>query len=171
MGEKLVPLATRDDLIKQIPAVKRKHTSYQEYASISSPEDLFPKEILDQANKKSISEFRSGAYLQQEDGSFAFTPFPSTAQLSPVLSMNWDEASKSIWLGGNFSGFRVDLGKSTASAFSAWKWENESFGKVSVSTKIPAQSEVRNLRSISVSGKSWRIVITNNGKVYWISTP
>ena len=51
MGEKLVPLATRDDLIKQIPAVKRNHSSYLEYAAISSPEDLFPKEILDQANK------------------------------------------------------------------------------------------------------------------------
>lgn len=171
MGEKLVPLATRDDLIKQIPAVKRKHTSYQEYASISSPEDLFPKEILDQANKKSITEFRSGAYLQQEDGSFAFTPFPSKAQLSPVLSMNWDEDSKSIWLGGNFSGFRVDLGKSTASAFSAWKWKNDGFELVTISTSIPSQSEVRNLRSISVSGKNLGIVTTNNGKIYWISNP
>ncbi len=98
-----------------------------------------------------ISEFRSGVYFQQENGSFSFTPFPSTAQLSPVLSMNWEDDSKTIWLGGNFSGFRVDLGKSTASAFSAWKWENEGFGKVSVSTTIPAQSEVRNHRSISVS--------------------
>ncbi len=58
-----------------------------------------------------ISEFRSGVYFQQENGSFTFAPFPSTAQLSPVLSMNWDEASKSIWLGGNFSGFRVDWEK------------------------------------------------------------
>lgn len=116
-----MPLATRDDLIKQIPAVKRKHSSYLEYAAISAPEDLFPKEILDQAAKKSIEEFRSGVYLQQGDGSFAFTPFPSNAQLSPFLSISWDEDSKSIWLGGNFSSFRVDLGKSTASAFSAWR--------------------------------------------------
>lgn len=171
MGEKLVPLATRDDLIKQIPAVKRKHTSYLEYASISSPEDLFQKEILDQAHKKSITEFRSGVFFQQEDGSFAFTPFPSTAQLSPILSMNWDEESKTIWLGGNFSGFRVDLGKSTASALSAWKWKNEGFEQVRTSTSIPSLSEVRNLRSISVYGKKWGIATTNNGRIYWISKP
>ncbi|MDI1323671.1 MAG: VCBS repeat-containing protein [Algoriphagus sp.] len=171
MGEKLVPLATRDDLIKQIPAVKRKHTSYLEYASIYSPEDLFQKEILDQAHKKSITEFRSGVYFRQEDGSFAFTPFPSTAQLSPIQSMNWDEDSKTIWLGGNFSGFRVDLGKSTASAFSAWKWKNEGFEQVRTSTSIPSLSEVRNLRSISVYGKKWGIATTNNGRIYWISKP
>lgn len=58
-----------------------------------------------------ISEFRSGVYFQQENGSFSFTPFPSTAQLSPVLSMNWEDDSKTIWLGGNFSGFRVDWEK------------------------------------------------------------
>lgn len=169
MGEKLVPLASRDDLIKQLSAVKRMHSSYLEYAAVSDPEDLFPKEILDQADKKSTEEFRSGVYFQQADGSFSFTPFPFTAQLSPIMSMNWDEDSQTISLGGNFSGFRVDLGKSTASAFSGWKWENEGFEEVRVSTSIPAQSEVRNLRSISVLGKKWKIAATNNGRIYWIA--
>jgi len=171
MGEKLVPFATRDDLIKQIPAVKRKHTSYLDYAAISSPEDLFPEEILDQANKKSIVEFRSGVYLQQKDGSFDFNPFPFTAQLSPILSTNWDEDSRTILLGGNFSGFRVDLGKSTASAFSAWKWKNEGFEQVRTSTSIPSQAEVRNLRAISVFGKKWEMATTNNGRIYWVAKP
>jgi hypothetical protein len=171
MGERLVPLVSRDDLIKQLSAVKRMHSSYLEYSAISGLEDLFPKEILDQADKKSISEFRSGVYFQRADGSFAFTPFPSSAQLSPIMSMNWDEDSQTISLGGNLSGFRVDLGKSTASAFSAWKWKNDRFVEVLVSTSIPAQSEVRNLKSISISGKKWEIAATNNGRVYWIVKP
>jgi hypothetical protein len=85
--------------------------------------------------------------------------------------MNWDENSKTIWLGGNFSGFRVDLGKSTASAFSGWNWENEGFGQVRTSTSIPHLSEVRNLKSISVFGKKWGIATTNNGRIYWVSKP
>lgn len=64
------------------------------------------------------------------------------------MTMDWDEDSKTIWVGGNFSGFRVDLGKSTSSAFSALKWKHEGFELVPISNSIPSQSEVRRLSAI-----------------------
>ena len=79
MRDKLVPFATRDDLIRQIPGVKRKHSDYSSYAKISQPEDLFTEKELKDVRKLPAYEFRSGVYLQQSDGSFAFLPFPEAS--------------------------------------------------------------------------------------------
>lgn len=168
MGDRLVPFASRDDLIKQISGIKRKHNSYQSYATQSSPTDLFPEEILAQTSQYAVYEFRSGVYLQQADGSFVFEPFPDQAQLSPISSILWDKERKSVLLGGNFSGFRVDLGTNMASAFTAFKWENETWRKTAFQHTIPAKSEIRHINKITVNNKLLVVGVSNSGPVYWI---
>lgn len=162
MGEKLVPFATRDDLIKQIPGIKRKHPNYQEYAQIKSPEDLFPENTLDQVTPKKAVEFRSGVYFQNQDGSFTFEPFPWEAQLSPIFAIHWNEDTKTLFLGGNFSGYRVDLGKAVASSLSAWKWEENQWKKVELDENLPLHAEVRALFEI----KKQVFALTHNGPIY-----
>ena len=168
MGERLVPFATRDDLIKQIPGIKKKHNSYLSYSSITKPEDLFTAEILGNISKKPIYEFRSGAYLQHEDGSFAFIPFPDEAQLSPILSVSWDEEKSTVLLGGNFSGFRVDLGINITSAFRSFQWEKNTWTKKDLPTSIKPKSEIRNIQKIMVNGTTFGLVASNSGPLYWI---
>ncbi|WP_161971808.1 VCBS repeat-containing protein [Algoriphagus kandeliae] len=148
MGEKLVPFVTRDDLIKQIPGIKKLHSSYQEYAKIQKPEDLFSKEVLEKAEVKKAVEFRSGAYLQKPDGSFEFVPFPWEQQLSPIVSMLWDEATKILYLGGNFSGYRVDLGKNNGQSISALKWSNGNWEPVQLEPTLSLQAEIRQIVAI-----------------------
>ncbi|MCS5491518.1 VCBS repeat-containing protein [Algoriphagus limi] len=148
MGEKLVPFVTRDDLIKQIPGIKKLHPSYQEYAKIQKPEDLFSKEVLDKAELKKAFEFRSGAYLQKQDGSFEFVPFPWEQQLSPIFSMLWDQETKILYLGGNFSGYRVDLGKNNGQSVSALKWSNGHWESVKLEPSVPLQAEIRQIVAI-----------------------
>ncbi|REG79402.1 FG-GAP repeat protein [Algoriphagus antarcticus] len=168
MGDRLVPLATRDDLIKQIPGIKKKHPSYQSYAEIASPTDLFTEESLVKTSKHAVYEFRSGVYLQQVDGSFLFEPFPDAAQLSPIFSISWDKSEKSVLLGGNFSGFRVDLGINTASAITAFHRETTGWRESTIKHTIPAKSEIRNLEKIIVKGTSYNLAVSNSGPLYWI---
>jgi hypothetical protein len=168
MGEKLVPFGTRDDLIKQIPSLKRKHSSYVEYSKSSQPIDLFSKEDLAKADQKAAIEFRSGAYIQQTDGSFQFSPFPFFAQLSPVQDLAWDESSKRIFIAGNFNDFRVDLGKNTANAFQALQYDDGIWVTSEVENSIPNQAEIRQLKPIEVRGTNYQIAVSNNGGVFWV---
>lgn len=168
MGEKLVPFGTRDDLIKQIPLLKRKHRSYADYAKSSQPADLFSAEILAKAEKKAAVEFRSGTYIQQVDGSFQFSPFPYFAQLSPVQDLAWDDSSKRVFIGGNFNDFRVDLGKNMANAFQAFHYQDGIWIESKVENSIPNRTEIRRLKPIKVKGSNYGIAVGNNGGIFWV---
>jgi hypothetical protein len=166
MGDKLVPFATRDDLIRQIPGLKRKHNSYAEYAQINKPEDLFSLEELKSARKLPAYEFRSGAYIQQEDSSFSFVPFPQEAQWSPVFAIVWDDQSGTVYLAGNSSDFRVDLGKSANMGILGYRWNQGTWQEVK---NLPgSRSEFRNLRLIRTKTGISVIGAQNNGSLIWI---
>ena len=168
MQERLVPLASRDELIKQIPAIKKKHTSYQSYSMIESPSDLLTEDELARTSKKPAYEFRSGVYLQQTDGNFVFEPFPDQAQLSPIFSVSWDESNKSILLGGNFSGYRVDLGISKAAAFEAYQWNKNGWNQLRLENTIPSKSEIRIIKKIEVKDSRYGLAASNSGLLYWV---
>jgi enediyne biosynthesis protein E4 len=168
MGRKLVPFATRDDLIRQIPGIKKKHSSYAEYAKISGPEDLFPKEEIQKARKLPAYEFRSGVYFQQSDGSFEFVPFPDEVQYSPVISLAIDAHSGKIALGSNSVDFRVDLGKSLNSPTRIYQWEKGAWIENSRSNSNLGRPEIRSIHPISVQGIRNFLGAENNGPPHWI---
>lgn len=166
MGEKLVPFATRDDLIRQIPGIKRQHNTYLEYSKISTPGDLFPKEEIQKARKHPAYEFRSGVYFQAEDGSFEFEPFPREAQWSPIFAIEMDKQTGTIYLGGNSSDFRVDLGKSLNIGILAYRW-NQSLWLEEEKIRNP-KSEVRNLKILKTNKGNQLLGAQNNGPLIWI---
>ncbi|WPR75497.1 VCBS repeat-containing protein [Algoriphagus sp. NG3] len=168
MEDHLLPFASRDDLIKQIPGLKKKHAYYRDYSNVASPRDLFSEESLSRTSKFPVYEFRSGTYFQQADGSFIFEPFPFPAQLSPVLSVYWDEKENTVLLGGNFSGFRVDLGSNKASAFSSYQWKNGNWMPKELTTNITPKSEIRQLHKITVNQKGYGLAGSNSGPLFWV---
>ncbi|WP_083586484.1 VCBS repeat-containing protein [Algoriphagus zhangzhouensis] len=171
MGDQLVPFATRDDIIKQIPGVKKQHNSYIDYSKISGPESLFGNDILSQVKAEKAYEFRSGVYFQQPDGSFQFSAFPWKAQLSPIEAIYWDENSKELWLGGNFSGFRVDLGKSMANSLTRLKWANGSWTEIPTGLKTPHQIEIRSIVEIKNGNSHYLLGATNNDSTFQLNQP
>ncbi|SDC75067.1 Repeat domain-containing protein [Algoriphagus faecimaris] len=168
MEEKLVPFATRDDLIKQIPSVKRLHPNYATYAEIESPESLFGAELIQGVNPKKAVELRSGVYFQQADGSFDFEPFPWENQLSPIQVIHWNESTHTLSLGGNEEGFRVDLGRSSAQSFYQLKWTSFGWENLPLSHQVPLHAEVREILSLKIQNQAQIWVLTNNGPVYQV---
>lgn len=168
MGEKLVPFPTRDDLIRQIPGVKRSHASYAEYAKISKPSDLFPEDHLDKARKLPAYEFRSGVYFQDEKGEFAFVPFPDEAQWGPIVGIEVDPVSKQLWLAGNFAGFRADLGRSMNLMPLSYRWENGKWLEEQVISSFSKTSELRKLKQLNVKNEPWILGVQNSGAPIWL---
>jgi len=168
MGEKLVPFPTRDDLIRQIPGVKRTHASYADYAKISQPSDLFPEDQLEKARKLPAYEFRSGVYFQDEKGEFSFVPFPDVAQWGPILALQVDSETGQLWLGGNFAGFRTDLGRSMNLMPLSFRWENGKWLEEPVNSSFSKASELRQLKQLKVKNEPWILGVQNSGAPIWL---
>jgi hypothetical protein len=82
---KSYPVATRDELLDQVPSFKTKFPSYKAYCD-ATVKDIFTTEQLAGALHLEAVEFRSGVFVN-DGGAFHFIPFPNEAQAFPVRSI------------------------------------------------------------------------------------
>ena len=117
-GGKSWPLALRDDLIKSIPPLKARYLAYQDYAR-ASVTDVFPPAELKDAITRTAHTFATSLVRNDGNGAFTLVPLPREAQLAPVfgiLAADLDgDARTDLLLGGNFDGFKPDIGRAAAS--------------------------------------------------------
>ncbi len=82
-GETLYPWRTRKDLGAAIPAITRRYSRNDDYAR-ASLEDIFGADRLAEADRFAATQFASGVFLSQPDGTFHFAPLPRLAQIAPL---------------------------------------------------------------------------------------
>lgn len=164
MGESLIPFASRDDLIKQIPSLKRKHGSYVEYAKLHHPSHLFSKKELQEAVKLEVSQLQSGVF-SFTGNDFLFEALPLEAQLSPILDQVYLDESGTIFTVGNFYPYRTDIGKAAAKLFNILK--EDSNGLKHHHTALNQKEfwgEYRKIKPITIGGTKKWLAIRNNDR-------
>ncbi len=113
---KSYPMATRDELLDQVPSLKTKFPSYQAYSD-ATVKDIFTKEQLANAVHLEAEEFRSGVFIN-DNGSFHFRPFANDAQSFPVRDFLIDDFNhdglKDLLLVGNNYAARAQTGREDA---------------------------------------------------------
>ncbi len=111
------PLPSRDEILEQISALKKKFVSYKDYAN-ASIEDLFNKELLEKAIKLKINTLQSVYVENLGNEDFLISPLPLEAQFSAVnsiLSADYDgDGNRDLLISGNFFPYRVQTGRSDA---------------------------------------------------------
>lgn len=92
------PIHLREEMVMQMPLIKKNFLKYKDYASASLSE-LFGEEIITNSITTEINEFRSGIFIN--DGKdFIFQPLPSEVQNSEM---------KAAWIGDLNSDNRLDI--------------------------------------------------------------
>lgn len=113
---KEMPYASRDELLDQIPSLKKKYTDYISYSKAKLSE-ILPGDKLKNAQKLSAKIFKSGI-LENRNGKLIFHALPIEAQFAPVYAISlFDvdlDGKQDIILGGNLKQTRVRIGKSDA---------------------------------------------------------
>jgi hypothetical protein len=108
---KSYPYASRDELLRELPAQQKKFSRYETYAD-AQIEDLFNPEQMAAAGVKEI-RILSSMYLHN-DGKRHWTlqPLPERAQISMIngLVPSTINGKESLVLAGNFYPFRAQLG-------------------------------------------------------------
>jgi hypothetical protein len=113
-GMKEFPAASRDDMMKELPGLKKKFLTYKEYGHASFA-DLFSKRELKDAYIRHANNF-SSCYLENlGNGKFSMHPLPWAAQLAPVYGMVVDDfnhdGNLDLALNGNDFGTEVTTGR------------------------------------------------------------
>jgi hypothetical protein len=106
------PFVSRDELNEQIYPMRKKFTSYMAFCE-ATINDIFSKEELEKANRLSVTETRSMAWLNK-NGKMVPVELPMEAQFSVVTSILTDDfngdGKKDLLLLGNHSDNRLKIG-------------------------------------------------------------
>jgi enediyne biosynthesis protein E4 len=163
------PLVLRNDLVSQIPSLKKKYLRYQNYKN-QTISNIFTEEQLKNAIHLSATDFSTSVFLNNSGKSFKRISLPAEAQLSPVYSIVSEDFDKDgkvdLLLGGNLYRAKPETGIYDASYGLFLKGK----GSGSFSPIAPAQSgifikgEIRSMLKLRSSGRNLIIVGKNNDK-------
>ena len=165
------PVAGRDDIVRLIPALRSRYTSYSAFGS-AKVEDIFPPEDLKAAQVREASTFASSIAFNDGNGKFRIHALPAEAQLSPtygIAAADFDGDGKTdVLLGGNFYGVTPMYGRYDASYGELLKGDGTGgFAAVQNSDSgLFLDGEVRHIAVVRrADGGRSVIVARNNDKV------
>ena len=120
----------RPDLVGQLPFFKKKFLKYEDYAGKPFNE-VFTDDLLKDAETHQINYLASAVFINNGKGKFICKPLPYAAQLSSVNTILCDDidhdGKKEIILGGNFYGFKPEVGRLDASYGQVYKYDKSGF--------------------------------------------
>ncbi len=168
-GGKCYPVPFRDQLIKQVPSLKKKFVRYAAYAD-AMVEDVFPKKELETAQQFTANELRS-CWLENSGGKLVLHALPNEAQMAPVRSIivhDFDQnGSPDLLLAGNDYGIEVETGR--ADAGNGTLLLNDGKGAFHVMPNYAsgfwAKKDARNIRLMRMAGGKSAVLVANNGDV------
>ncbi|HKZ66394.1 MAG TPA: hypothetical protein VJ111_08575, partial [Chitinophagaceae bacterium] len=114
-GEKKeFPAHSRDDIVSQLPALKKKFLTYQSFGE-AEMSNLFTKDELHNGFQLSANYFKSVYIENKGKQEFIFHPLPEMAQLAPLNGMVADDINQDgfldIIVNGNDYGTEVSTGR------------------------------------------------------------
>ena len=155
-----IPFSSRDRLANQMPSLKKKFLSYEDFSKVDNIEDLVGKSESEILETKKITELRSMLYLNI-GGDSKEIALPKTAQLSSIEDFYIDKDR--IYYVGNYYGYTTELGKNKANSGGILNYNSEDGFRSLGALPIPKNLESRRIYKI---GKNEFIVVANNNKSY-----
>lgn len=170
---KSLPLVLRQDLVMQIPSLKKKYLHYKDYKG-QAIADIFTAEQLSKAIILNAFNFETALWLNNGDGTFRKKSLPLEAQFSPVYAILIDDfdgdKNLDIVMGGNLYRAKPETGIYDGSYGLVLKGDGKGGFTAVPSGKsgISIKGEVRGLKKIS-DKKRILVVAKNNDHIEFFS--
>jgi hypothetical protein len=164
------PYYTRDEMVKQLPYLKKKYLSYTKFAE-ATLKDIFDEQALQKAKLFEAYTFQSSYIENKGNGKFHLTVLPSAIQFSTmnasVASDFNGDGNMDIILAGNFYPLNIQRGRYDASFGNLLFGDGKGGFKI-LSNKdsgISIKGEVRALKEIRIGDKVHYIGFRNNESI------
>lgn len=164
------PMASRDEMLEQLPFLKKKFIYYKDYSTADITQ-LFTSEQLSAAKKYSVHTLKSTYIENHGDGNFSMRPLPIEAQFSKInaiLSGDYNgDGNTDLLVSGNFYPYRVQYGKSDASIGLILSGDSKgNFTPInSTISGFYVDGDVRDMVELHSRTKPMIVVGKNSGKV------
>ena len=167
-GEKSYPFATRDQLVKQLPYLKKKFLKYKDYRNVTV-HDILSSAQEGQSAELHINELQT-VFVRNDGSKFVLNTLPIEAQFSPVKAicvtdLNSD-GKMDVLLGGNLKAVQTELGPYDSSLGLALLGD----GLGGFKTLSPSQSgfvisgEIRSIQKLLTSKKENIFLVSRNNE-------
>ncbi|MGD1892744.1 MAG: VCBS repeat-containing protein [Cyclobacteriaceae bacterium] len=157
----------RDDLVKQINAMRSRFTTYRSYAEATFERSFLPEE-LDAAYVVRSERFTSSYLENQGNGKFSIRALPTEAQISPIFGMAVQDYSADgnldvLWT-GNFYAVEAAAGPRDASLGGLLLGDGTgNFTSASpTSTGFIADGDARGIAQLSSNSRITTVIANNN---------
>ncbi len=164
------PIHLKDELLMQMPKLKKKSLKYADYAQISMEELFGDKTGEINAQIYTVNEWRSGIFMQQADNSYEFRPLPEEVQYSEMktvcpIDLN-NDGYMDLVIGGNQYEAKPEYGINAASfgcvlindtkgSFKYLSFEDSGFFE---------KGQIRDILALNLKGEKYLLVLKNNDK-------
>ena len=170
IGDRYFPIFDKDEMVKQIPSIKKRMFYYNEYADLSISE-IFDKNKLEKSIILNLDILESSVFLNKAD-KFVQYPFPSEINYSSVSDIEVVKKEKKVTqlvFGGNQFGVKPQFGRYDASK--GWilniEMENDSIIYSNL-TPLNIEGQIRKFEKFQRNNKNHIAVGINNEKVEFI---
>jgi hypothetical protein len=164
LGGTQIPFATKDELVRQIPELKKKYLYAEDFAK-ASLNDIFKKGKLNSASQLSANYFSNVILINNGNWNFTLKELPWEAQLTPyrdgaIADVNNDNRPD-ILLAGNFYPNSIQMGEYDGDYGTVLLNNgNGNFSSESLNG-YAIKGEVRHVRKIN-TGKSNAFILARN---------
>lgn len=111
-GDKSYPFASRDQLVKQIPSLKKKFLHYRDYRDVKLEDIITPLQKGNSALMQ-VKQLAS-VFLKNDSGRFTLIPLPMEAQYFPIYGIKSadlnNDGNLDVLLTGNISATQPEFG-------------------------------------------------------------
>jgi hypothetical protein len=160
-----IPFASKDELQKQIPVIKKKYLFAKDFAN-ASLNDIFSENKLKHSDILSADYFANSILMNNGNMKFTTEPMPPMAQLSPfkdavVVNAN-NDTLPDILLFGNFYENNIQLGRNDADFGTILL--NQGNGKFACESinGLAVKGQVRHVKKIVIAGREAYLLARNN---------
>ncbi|HEY5917965.1 MAG TPA: VCBS repeat-containing protein [Chryseolinea sp.] len=161
------PFISRDQLIKQVPSLKRKFLKFDNYRNVSI-NDILSSEAIEKFSRKDAFSFASVHLENRGDGTFLIKALPAEAQLFPLFALCVDDVdgdgNKDVIATGNLNAVQPDVGRYDAGYGIVLRGDGKGNFQAMTSQQsgLVVRGEGRDVKSLVTSGNKKVFLISRN---------
>jgi hypothetical protein len=161
-------VASKDELVKQIPILKKDFVSYQDFAG-KTVEEVFSSIDLNNAKHLEAKQFESRVLINQKGKSFLTNPLPAEAQFAPIEAILLTDVDKDglkdLVIGGNNSSAAPYFGAYLGSWGSILIGNGKGEFNVSRKHVLKIHGDVKEIKKVQVGSQVWLIFAKNDAEL------
>ncbi|WP_241077725.1 VCBS repeat-containing protein [Flavimarina sp. Hel_I_48] len=159
------PLPGRDELLGQVPSLKKYFKTYDSYARTTT-EELMATASITPVFTLNINKLQSSYLINNGNGTFKIQHLPREVQVSAVQDFIYEDfngdGSKEVLAAGNLYPFRVNIGKIDASFGALLTFKNDKFITEDSAKKVWLGGDIRDLNVMRFKSGKRRLLVTRN---------